>query len=92
MVGLGDKLPGRKVRPALAGGAEDNDWRSRTAGGGPEVFARRAPLAAVALRVEDDQIGPVKVGELHGLIRPPGLDRRRTLSLQERPQHLSGIG
>lgn len=62
MVGLGDKLAGRKAILGTSDGAEDDDWRVRAARQGPQTLAGRAKFAVVTLGVEHDQIGPVKIG------------------------------
>ena len=92
MVGLGNKLTTRNLARALRKCAENNDWRVELAGGGSQFVGRGAPGAVVALGVQHNQVGSVKICQMDGLFGPLCFDGHGATTLEQRAQDFARLG
>ena len=92
MVGLGKKLTTQNLVAMLRNSAENNDWRIETAGSSSQFFRRIAPSAVVALGIQHDQVGSMKICQVDGLIGPLCFDRRGAAPLEQRAQNVARLG
>lgn len=92
MVGLGNNLTTRNLARPLRKCAENNDWRVVLTGGGLQFVGGGPPRAVVALGVQYDQVGSVKLCQMDGLFRPLRFDSCGAEQLQQSAQDFARLG